>query len=629
MRAAEPSADPIRVSLVDLSGETNVRYTPLACMCIKAALHAQPDLAGRFEARVHAFLQSHLVAEMIDEIRDFAPHIVAMSCQGWNMRQLEQTFASLKQLLPDTLLVLGGNHVSHRGDQLLARHPTVDLIVNGEGEFTFCDLVRRRLDGEAELETLAGISFRDASGAIVTTPDRAAVRQMALLPSPYRLPDFALAGYDVALLETNRGCPYHCAFCYWGGRVGQKLARGELDRVREDLEAIGKAGIETIFLCDANFGILEQDIEIAHMVVEVRDRYGAPREFNVNWAKNHAHRVGEIIRILQRGGIHTAINVPLQTLSPRALSLADRNETGRAEMIAEARSIIAEGTEVFCELIFGLPGETLDEFKANYDRLLQMFPVLRIHPLWILPNTTYDRNREAFRIRTISPDMQSDYEAIYEHLSMTSDDVRDGLAILLAHSNVNLLGLGRNAMRGYSQLTGASAAATLVEFERFLMQESDGLGSELAELYRYIRRACYFERHLRDTERQLIYRSHEESFELMRRFLLWLAPPEPVLAACLQLARYDSALLPRSELTGEGMVESAIRFDFDPVAAARRLRDDVPVTLAEIEAFAPAELTLAHKAGLGKLKGSNCDLTGSWNGRIVANRRAELAASGA
>ena len=29
--------------------------------------------------------------------------------------------------------------------------------------------------------------------------------------------------YDVGMLETNRGCPYSCSFCYWGGATGQKV----------------------------------------------------------------------------------------------------------------------------------------------------------------------------------------------------------------------------------------------------------------------------------------------------------------------------------------------------------------------------------------------------------------------
>jgi hypothetical protein len=606
----------LRISLVDLSGETNIRYTPLAIMCIKAGIESTIDLRCQTTVRLHAFLQSHTVAEMAAAIIKARPHVIGFSCQGWNMRQLGMLFGTVRQYLPNALIIIGGNHATNQ-TRFLEAFSAIDIIVNGEGEFTFCDILRWVIDESVEPSKISGISFRN-NGQIVTTPARHVTREMEQLPSPYLAGDLGLEDYDVALLETNRGCPYHCGFCYWGGRVGQKLARSGLDRVREEIETIGRAGIETIFLCDANFGILEQDLEIARIVVDTKRAFGAPREFNVNWAKNHAPRVGEIIRILMAGEIHTAINIPLQTWSKRALAASDRTEMGREAMIAEALSLIKEGNEIYCELIFGMPGESLQEFKINYDILFSMFPVLRIHPLWILPNTTYDKKRVEFGIRTISPDLASDYEAVFEHNDLTSDDMRDGLALLLAHSNLNLLGIARNSLRAYVQLTNASASVTLIQFERFLRDDPSRLGRDLYGLYLQIRRACYFERGLRDVERRLLYRSADESISLLRNFFESLPMPADVLSVCCELVRYDVAMLPRGDLDGNGFVESKFEFAFDPILASRFLQSNEGISLLQKERMNRTLVTVRHKAGLSKLNGSNCDLTGSWNGRVIS-----------
>ena len=41
--------DSLRVVLVDLCGETNIRYVPLACLCLKAYVDADAELRDRVQ----------------------------------------------------------------------------------------------------------------------------------------------------------------------------------------------------------------------------------------------------------------------------------------------------------------------------------------------------------------------------------------------------------------------------------------------------------------------------------------------------------------------------------------------------------------------------------------------------
>ena len=518
--------------------------------------------------------------------------------------------------------MIGGNHVSQRASHLLPAYPHVNVVVNGEGEITFAELIRALLHGEP-LTGVRGISCRSGD-RVVTTAERPRSQSMLELSSPYLLPGVDYSEFDVALLETNRGCPYACGFCYWGGRIGQKLAKGELDRVRAELETIGRAGIPTLFLCDANFGILPQDVEVARLIVETRQKYGAPDEFNVNWAKSNADRVGEILKILKDGGVRCRLTLPLQTLSSRALKMAGRSEKGRDRMIELALDQVRAGADdLCCELIFGLPGESFAEFKANYDVLYSRFPLLRIHPLWILPNTDYERKREEFQIRTISPDPKSDYEAVISHLDLSMTDMRDGLAFLLAHSMLSLLGTARHTLRLLARAQGDSPAEILTGFEGYLQGRTDPLGSGLFELFVRIRRACYFERSLRDTKRQLLYASRAETYELIRNYLLQIGVSASLRPVMEQLLWHECLLLPRNDLGGEGIELSEHEFPFDPTLLAKKLayeNSDWQEWLARHSE--PTTVVMAHESGLAKLDGRNCDLTGRWNGRVVATRHA-------
>ncbi len=614
-RGRAPDGEVLRVVVVDLSGETNILYTPLAALSLRAAALADPRLTGRVEIEVAEFTQSNTSAEIVKAVSRSAPHVVAMSCQGWNIRQLAATFSPIRQFLPASLMVLGGNHVSHRSALVLPAHPEVDVVVNGEGEGTFCDLLAALLE-DTPLATVRGLSFRRGA-EIETTPDRDRTRSMTELPSPYMLADVDFRRYDIALLETNRGCPYRCGFCYWGGRIGQKIGRGEVARAEADLEVIGRAGIATLFLCDANVGMLPEDIDVARAIASTYRKYGAPAEVNINWAKNNARAVGDFIRILRDAGIHVPINVPLQTLSLRALEIAGRTERGRAEMIELARDLAAERSDIYCELIFGMPGESFAQFKVHYDELHATFPNLRIHPLWLLPNTDYHDRRDELGIRTISPDPSSDYEAVIAHADMTMDDMADGLAFLLGHSMLSLLGPARNTLRLLARHDGRSVADVIAGLEPFLRRSELPLAAELHALFARIRRACYFERALRARKRDLLFRSRADTNALMESYFAESTAEDPIVPVLRDLLRFDCALLPRSELAESGLVESTCDFAFDPVELSRRLLVPGDGWRSWLLSARPTRLTIAHRGGLAKLQDKNCDLTGSWNGRVV------------
>jgi len=78
-------------------------------------------------------------------------------------------------------------------------------------------------------------------------------------------------------LETNRGCPYGCTFCDWGASTMAKIRPIAMERVLEEIDYAGKHRISSIFVCDANFGILKRDAEIAEHIARVSRSTGYPR----------------------------------------------------------------------------------------------------------------------------------------------------------------------------------------------------------------------------------------------------------------------------------------------------------------------------------------------------------------
>ena len=155
----------------------------------------------------------------------------------------------------------------------------MDVLVHGEGEPTFADILLSLLD-RPDLSEVKGITYqnRDSKLGFEKNPPRPRIDDLGILPSPF------LDGTMDPLLrdsrehvtgtvwETNRGCPFQCTFCDWGDASVNRVAKYDIERLFEELRWISRNEIGYIFGADANFGIFyERDLEIAKGIAESSD----------------------------------------------------------------------------------------------------------------------------------------------------------------------------------------------------------------------------------------------------------------------------------------------------------------------------------------------------------------------
>lgn len=118
-------------------------------------------------------------------------------------------------------IVIGGPEGANYPEEYLARG--ADVIVTGEGEETLAELLASLArQGPHRLHGLAGITFRDEDGGIITNSPRPYLENLDTLPWPDRsgidLHPYLDAwrqshGLSSVHLITSRGCPYHCQWC--------------------------------------------------------------------------------------------------------------------------------------------------------------------------------------------------------------------------------------------------------------------------------------------------------------------------------------------------------------------------------------------------------------------------------
>lgn len=481
------------VLLVDPPGAEG--YLPIAAGYVVAYARADDQLEQSCVFRLDTSHYLDPLERVLERIRAAGlPDVVGLSCQGWSVRRADQVARALRDLAPETLVVYGGNHVSHQGNAFFRDRPFADVLVNGEGEETFREVLLTYVRCEsrnalrAELASIDGVSYVSASGTVVTNRPRPRVMDLARLPSPY-LSGVLSVDRDVcrtALIETNRGCPYACSYCYWGGAIGQKIAAFPLERVKAELEFLAHRGVEAVYICDANFGILPQDAEIVEFIAQLRARYGFPRTLHTNWAKNSNERIVDLCARLNRGGVHSTYTLAIQTTTENALQLANRqnmkiNRIEEISALCRGHGIVPRG-----ELIWGLPGESLDEFFRSYDDLAAHTDALTVYPHYLLPNTGYMTRVDELGIGQRYGEIDTDYRYCTEHRDMTFEDFLEGVRFIISN---NILRVGGTFLRLFprcAQLAaGIPQSRVIREFRSWVEHTQHPVARRFQPYYRF------------------------------------------------------------------------------------------------------------------------------------------------
>lgn len=412
---------------------------PLAVGYLKATALANETIRDHMDVEIFNFGGGDDLIMMGNRIFSTdAPDIMAFSVLGWNYRTFGALAETFKQLNPRGWVIFGGNHVANQGQRVMRDFPCVDVVVNCEGEFIFRDLLLAYLSERSahDLSAIGGIAYKDEQGEVVTTVEPARISDLSEIPSPMlsgaiplvdRNGDFR---YDVALMETNRGCPYSCAFCYWGGAVGQKVRAFPRDRLREELEILAFHKVENVALCDSNFGMLKNDLDFVEDMIRIREKYTYPRSLITSWAKNKSTMFYTIVKTLKEYNLSSSFTLALQTLNDDALTLMRRKNMRVNDWEGLVEWLDEQGLECYAEMIWGAPGETVTSFLEGYDRLARYVPRIATYPLILIPNTAYTNNRDEHGFVTLRGE-HDDFEYVVGNKDVSMEENRHMQRFLL------------------------------------------------------------------------------------------------------------------------------------------------------------------------------------------------------
>lgn len=388
------------------------QFIPLALLYLKAHLIQQGHVAGSID--IAEFGPGTEVDAIVARVLAHDPDIVGLSCYVWNIRALTAAARRLRELRPRIRIVLGGPEVGPVARSVLAAHPYVDAVVNSEGELPFAELVACWSRG-SEPSGVAGIHFRTATG-IVDTGEAPVLKDLNALASPHLTPLMDYSG-RIVCIETQRGCVFRCNFCFYNKDYSIRNRRFDLDRVKDEIAIWLQRDVQQIYLMDPVFNLYAERAKEICRFIAAHNHRRIPIHAEV-WAEF----IDDELASLMREASFEFLEVGLQTTDADVLATVERRL--KVQKFRDGIGYLKQHQLPFeLQLIYGLPGETVQTFRRSLDFAAALDPpALEVFPLMVLPGTELWRKADGFRLVF---EQEPPYY-VTSHVSMTEDDVKYG-----------------------------------------------------------------------------------------------------------------------------------------------------------------------------------------------------------
>jgi radical SAM superfamily enzyme YgiQ (UPF0313 family) len=303
-----------------------------------------------------------VVADLLNTLGPALPdarQVVGFGVYIWNVLPSTEVVRLLKLARPDVKVVLGGPEVSHETDQQPIT-ALADHVITGWGDVSFAKLCRALLDGPQPLNK-------------IIPGEQPPLEEIALPYAEYSAADLA---HRLLYVEASRGCPFKCEFCL--SSLDKTAWAFELDRVLAALQGLYQRGARTFKFVDRTFNLkIDHSVRILQFFLDRLPAPGAPANeqlfLHFEVIPDHLpERLKTLLAQFPPGVLQLEVGV--QSFNEAVQQTISRRQDNAATE-ANLRWLLAHShAHLHADLIFGLPGETLQSFAEGFDRLLAIGP---------------------------------------------------------------------------------------------------------------------------------------------------------------------------------------------------------------------------------------------------------------
>lgn len=365
----------VQLPVQDPNGDDAIANVPLAAGYLTAYAESQ-GLLHRSEWRI---LEADIVdcgsdSSIIEALASSEAEVVAFSLYAWNIERSLFVAGKAKEKLPRARFIAGGPEVVE-GMPIMDRSP-FSALVQGEGEIPFAEILR-------DIRQHRPLSKVYKADKLLDLTD---------LPSPYLAGTLPIVKDAPVHIETMRGCPHRCAYCFYGKNY-PTLRRYPAEQAISVIREASRAGCSELYVMDPSF----------QFGADLEERLVSFAEANTAAIPIHTEMrldsVTEKLGSLMKSAGIASIEAGLQSINPKALEAVNRTMDKEgfiagAEILQKQRILIKTG------LILGLPFD-------GYEQVIDTFDFLGMHglgqeaelyPLSFLPGTDARERADEWRM---------------------------------------------------------------------------------------------------------------------------------------------------------------------------------------------------------------------------------------
>lgn len=338
------------------------------------------ERAVQAELVVKEYTINHNLDLILQSLYQEKAKVAAFSCYIWNIQEVLMIARELYKVAPGIRIWLGGPEVSYDSQKLLAKHPYIEGIMQGEGEVTFYRLVEIWEEAEFALENPAGTGFdidahyRETLG-ITYRGRQGAIQQnlpgplMDLNDLPFVYKDLSQFENKILYYETSRGCPFSCSYCL--SSIDKQVRFRDFSLVQKELDFFLGHKVSQVKFIDRTFNCKkEHALKIWNYIME-HDNGITNFHFEIA-----ADLIGEeelaVFRKMRPGLIQLEIGL-------QSTNFATIKEIHRVMDVDKVKNTLLaihgfQNIHQHLDLIAGLPYEDFTTFKKSFNAAYEMKP---------------------------------------------------------------------------------------------------------------------------------------------------------------------------------------------------------------------------------------------------------------
>lgn len=296
-------------------------------------------------------IKGETLEDLEKDIRDFEPDYLLVNVATPTLKCDLMACDVAKKVSNDIVTIAIGAYFLTHNTEVLNEYSNLDLIIRGESEFTFKEIIEPK-----PYQDILGLTYRDGSDAKTNLP-RPFIENLDELPFPardlvdnniFRRPD---NNKVQAVIKVARGCPFHCFFCLATPVSGAKLRLRSVENIVAEIkECVEKYKI-TNFIFWSDIFNLNRDwvISLCNAIID--------SGLKISWSSNTRADTAdeELAKLMYKSGCRL-VSIGIESGSQEIL-----DKMGKKITLEQARDTVKifkkAKIKIYNYFVIGLPWE--------------------------------------------------------------------------------------------------------------------------------------------------------------------------------------------------------------------------------------------------------------------------------